>query len=114
VKTAEILRHLREAQGGDTGRSVAFRKALGRRFITHRGLWVDESFTDGLAVTSVRFGSAAYFRLIERRPEIVEALKLGTAVLIVTAPGQALVVGETGEQELSDGQIDGLFKAVAW
>ena len=48
---------------------------MGTRFCSYRGMWVDERFTAEAAVTSVKFGSEAYFRLIEKHPELVEALK---------------------------------------
>ena len=87
----------------------AFRKAAGTRFVQYRGLWDDERFQADAAIVSVKFGSDAYFRLLEKQPSLVEAFKLGTDVIAMTASGKALVVGSIGDEKLSDAQIDALF-----
>jgi hypothetical protein len=108
VDTAEALRRLRDAER-DEAKLVPSRKAAGTRFLAFRNLWVDERLTDAHAITTVKFGSAAYFRLIEKRPELVASLKLGMVVL-VTAPGKALAVAEAGDEKLTDEQIEALFR----
>jgi Ca-activated chloride channel family protein len=113
VDTAGYLRRLKEADSADdAGRRAAFRKAAGTRFYLYRDMWVDERFQADAAVTTVKFGSDAYFKLIEKRPELVEVLKIGKEVVYVTAPGRALVVAESGDETLTDAQFEELFKAV--
>lgn len=109
VDVSRRLRELKEAEkSGDA--AVAFRKAAGSRFFLYGGLWVDERFTPTAAVTTVKFGSEAYFRLAEKAPALVDALKLGTNVVYVTAEGKALVISDSGDEKLGDEQIDALFR----
>lgn len=120
VETARYLRRLKEAEGvsgagwaggaGD-GRLVApLRKAGSTRLVLHRGLWVDERFRAEDEVTAVRFGSPAYFALIAARPEVVEVLKASASLLLVTAPGKALLVAPSGAESLSEAEIAALFR----
>ena len=110
VDVASRLRELKEAEkSGNT--AAAFRKAAGNRFFLYGGNWVDDRFEAGAAVTTVKFGSDAYFALAERSAALREALKLGTNVIFSTAEGKVLVVGDAGEEKLSDAQIDAMFTA---
>jgi Ca-activated chloride channel family protein len=106
---ARKLRELKEVEQAGAPSNAAFRKAAGTRFVQYRGLWVDERFQADAAIVSVKFGSEAYFRLLEKRPELVDAFKLGTDVIVLTATGKVLVVGATGEEKLNDVQIDAMF-----
>lgn len=110
VESAAYLRRLREAERtAERGQVAACRRAGGVRFFEYRGMWVDERFEERHEVTMVRFGSAAYFRILERRPELIEKLKIAQAMVVVTSRDRALVVGESGAEELSEAAIDRLF-----
>jgi Ca-activated chloride channel family protein len=111
VDVACRLREMKEAERTGDRNSTGFQKAAGTRFIFYRGLWVDERFQADAAVVSVKFGSEAYFGLLEREPRLVDAFKLGTDVIVVTSPGHALVVGAVGEDKLTRAQIEQLFPA---
>jgi len=71
---------------------------------------VDERFEAGHAVTRLRFAGASYFRLLEKRPDLAEALRLGTSVIYVTASGKALVVDPGGAEEVSEEDLEALFR----
>ncbi|HUR38024.1 MAG TPA: VWA domain-containing protein, partial [Planctomycetota bacterium] len=109
VDVARRLREMKESEQAGAPSVAAFRKAAGTRFVQYRGLWVDERFPADAVVVTVKFGSEAYFRLIEKQPSLVEAFKLGTDVVVVTATGKALAVSSVGEEKLTDAQIDALF-----
>lgn len=109
VEAADYVRRLRESRDDGDTRIAKVRKTGGRKFYDYRGVWIDEKFDADQAVTTVKFGSVAYFKLIERRPELIETLKLGTAVIVVTAKGRALAVAESGVEALTDEAIDALF-----
>ncbi len=109
VDVARRLRELKEVEQAGAPSNAAFRKAAGTRFVQYRGLWVDERFQADAATVSVKFGSEAYFRLLEKQPALVDAFKLGTDVIYITTAGKALVVSAAGEEKLSDAQIDALF-----
>jgi hypothetical protein len=111
VEAARYLRSLRESDRADSGKIALFKKAGANRYFEYRGVWVDERFEEKHQVTCVKFGSAAYFKLIDQRPEIVEALKLGTSVMFVTAPGKSILVCGSGEETLSDAKLAELFES---
>lgn len=110
VDTSNYLRRLKETERLGRSAGVPFRRVEGRRYVHYRGLWVDDRFGEKVEVTSVRFASPAYFRLLELRPELARAFALGRAVLVVTGPGQAVVVGEEGVDEMEDAAIEALFR----
>ena len=108
VDAAQRLRRLKESE--QAGDKAFFKKAAATRFFFTRETWVDERFDVGQTVTRIKFGSAAYFRLLEKSPWIVDALKLGAQVVFVTAPGKAIAIDVTCEESLTDAQIEDLFK----
>jgi len=110
VDVARRLRELKESDRSGDPSAAGFRKASGTRFVLYRGLWVDERFPADAAVVSVKFGSEAYFRLLEKQPSLVEAFKLGTDVVVLTPSGRVLAVASAaGDEKMSDAQIDALF-----
>ena len=61
---------------------------------------------------AVRAQSPAYFRILERHPEMKEVYRLGNYVLWVTPGRTALVIDvRDGRDELSDAEINQLFAA---
>jgi Ca-activated chloride channel homolog len=51
--------------------------------------WVDTAFRESMEVTAIRFGSDAYFALLDR-PGIAEWLAIGPEIVIVTSDNSAL------------------------
>jgi hypothetical protein len=114
VDASVYLRKLRESDQAGEGRMAQFRRANNQRYVQYRGVWLDDRFEAEHQVTAVRFASAAYFRILELHPELVETFKLGTSVLAVTAAGKAVVVSmAAGEETLPDEKIEELFKPLA-
>ncbi|HYE98946.1 MAG TPA: hypothetical protein VEJ18_08545, partial [Planctomycetota bacterium] len=110
VDAANYLRRLKEAdKDGEGDRRATMRRAMKRRFFEVEGLWMDEAFEAAHATTVVKFGSAAYFKLLEARPELKEALRLGSQVVVVTRPGRALVVAHAGVETLTETEIKELL-----
>jgi hypothetical protein len=88
---AQRLRQLKQAeQAGEA--ATAFRKAAGTRFFLYNDMWVDEKFDAKADLTVIKFGSEAYFKLIEAAPHLIEALKLGTRVVVTTAEGNVVAI----------------------
>ena len=74
------------------------------------GVWIDEAFTARTRTVSVKAQSAAYFRILERQPQMKDVFRLGNHVLWIAPNGTALVVDTTaGKDNLSDREIDLLF-----
>jgi Ca-activated chloride channel homolog len=111
VETAAYLRRLKESDKDGVDRSlVRSRKSAGRTFYAMRDLWVDEAFEAVDATTIVKFGSAAYFRLLELRPELAEIFKVSPELVVRTSAGKALVITTSGGAEtLSDVELTALF-----
>jgi Ca-activated chloride channel family protein len=56
--------------------------------------------------------SAAYFRILERQPQVKDVFKLGNHLVWVAPNGTALVIDTNdGKDQLSDAEIDKLFVA---
>ncbi len=111
VDIAQKIKQLREAQGArDTRGRQAVQEKGGRRFVSYRGVWVDEKFDGSQRLVKVKWGSEAFFRLTRDRAEIRDAFALGQRVVVVTARGQAVAIdADEGAETLSDADLKTLF-----
>jgi Ca-activated chloride channel family protein len=91
----------------------ARRQAAGRTLLEVGGVWIDEGFEPKMKAKTVKAFSAAYFRLLERQPQLRELFRLGNYLVWVTPSGSALVIDrDDGREDLADAKIDELFKSV--
>src|SRR5262245_797927 len=91
---------------------TALRQVQGRNVMEVGGIWVDEGFTPKTKAVVVKAQSNAYFRILQKRPEVKDVFRLGNHLVWVTPSGTALVVDASeGKDELSDKDIDKLFVA---
>jgi len=88
------------------------RLAAGRTCVNINGLWADQGFDAAMKRVTVKAMSAAYFRMLERHPELKEVFQLGNQVVWVTPSGCALVISDKGAEKMSDKEIDALFTAM--
>jgi Ca-activated chloride channel homolog len=101
---------LNELRSQDRLSEVAARRAAGRTCRQVGGAWVDEAYEAKTPVVGVRAMSAAYFRMLEKHPELKEVFALGTRVVWVTPCGSALVIDPTaGKETMRDAEIEKLF-----
>jgi len=92
--------------------NTALRQVAGRNCLEFGGVWIDEAFNSKMPTLAVQAQSNAYFRLLERHPEIKPVLQLGNYLVWVTPNGKALVIdANDGKKELTDAEIDKLFVA---
>ena len=88
------------------------RQAAGRNCIKLRGVWVDDGFDPKLPVVKVKAQGAAYFRMLERQPQMREVFRLGNRVVWVTPNRNVLVIAPNdGKENMTDDEIDALFVA---
>ena len=74
------------------------------------GVWIDEGFTPKTPTLVVKAQSDAYFKLLERKPDLKDVLRLGNHLVWISPSGTALVIDLAGGKEkLSDKDIDSLF-----
>jgi len=87
------------------------REAAGRRCRQVNGGWIDTAFDSKTPTVKVKALSDAYFRLLERQPQLRNVFQLGNSLVWITPSGTALVIAPAeGSERLSDAEIDGLFK----
>ena len=91
---------------------TAQQNVAGRNCIEYGGLWIDEDFDAKMPAVIVKAMSPAYFRLLERQPQLKEVFKLGNQLVWVTPNRSALVIDTNdGKEKLNDAEIDRLFVA---
>lgn len=90
---------------------TAQRDLLGRACIEIGGIWVDMGYDVKKTKTvTVKAMSDAYFRLLEKHPELKEVFRMGTHLVWVTPSGTALLLDTcAGQETLTDDEIAGLF-----
>jgi Ca-activated chloride channel family protein len=92
----------------------AVRRVAGRNLLEIGGVWIDEGFTPKMKLVTVKAMSHAYFRILERHPEVRQVFQAGNYLVWVTPSNAALVIdANDGAQEMSDADIDRLFAAPA-
>jgi Ca-activated chloride channel family protein len=108
VELALQLKELRDQSQLD---ATAVKRVGGRNLRDVGGVWLDDTFDAKMTLVEVKALSAAYFRILERHPEMAQVFQLGKRVVWVTPSGAALVVAENGKDKLDDAEIDRLFVA---
>ena len=89
---------------------TAIRRVANRNCMELGGVWIDEAFTAKTAALSIRAQSEAYFRILERQPQMKEVFQLGNHVVWVAPNGTGLVIDTTdGKERISDQEIEMLF-----
>jgi Ca-activated chloride channel family protein len=91
---------------------TAQRRAANRNLLEYGGVWIDEDFDAKMPTVVVKAQSKAYFRILERQPQVKEVYKLGNQLVWVTPNRSALIIDTNdGKEKLSDDEIDKLFAA---
>src|SRR5262249_34830483 len=82
----------------------------GRRMLEIDGVWIDDGLDAKMPTVTVKALSEAYFRLLERQPQLKELFQLGTRLVWVAPSGTVLIVDpERGQEKVIDEQVDKLF-----
>jgi Ca-activated chloride channel family protein len=88
----------------------ALRAVAGRNCLEVGGVWIDEGFNSKTPTLVVKAQSDAYFRLLEKHPELKDVFRLGNHLVWVAPSGTALVIdARNGKDKLTDAEIDQLF-----
>lgn len=89
---------------------IGEKKAAGRDLQLIAGLWIDKGFKDKTDALVIKAQSKAYFRLLEKHPELKDVFRLGNHVIWIAPSGTALVIDTSdGKEELKDEEIEKLF-----
>lgn len=89
---------------------TAYRNIANRNCMEIGGVWIDEGFNEKTKTVVVKAQSDAYFRLLEKRPELKELFQLGNYLVWIAPNGEALVIdAHHGQEKIDDEQITALF-----
>ena len=84
----------------------------GRNCLELGGLWIDEGFTADMKTVVVKAQSDAYFKILEKKPEMKDLFRLGNHLVFVTPSQTALVIDTNdGKDKLTDDEVATLFTA---
>src|SRR5262249_31926843 len=90
----------------------AVRNVQDRNLMEIGGVWIDEGLTPKMKMVTVKAMSKAYFRILERHPNMKRVFQLGNYLVWVTPSQDALVIDTgAGADEMSDADIDRRFVA---
>jgi Ca-activated chloride channel family protein len=90
----------------------AVRNVLGRNCLEVGGVWIDNGFTAKTEAVVVKALSDAYFRILEKHPEVKRVFQLGNHLVWIAPSGKALVIdAANGKEKLTDAEIASLFVA---
>ena len=89
---------------------TASRNVQNRNVVELGGVWIDDGFTAKMETVTVKAQSDAYFKILERHPEVKDVYALGNYVIWVTPSGKALIIDRNaGREELPNADVDALF-----
>ncbi len=126
AQAAFNYRKLHEVQNGKLGvdfavqnNALRFQNQMVRtasRFVQNRnvievgGVWIDDAFNAKLETVTIKAQSEAYFKLLDRHPEVKDVYALGNYLIWVTPSGRALIVDQNhGLETMQNAAIDALF-----
>jgi len=103
VHAAQNLQYLRNASQTGAGDQTTYRNVARRTFYNYGVWWLDSAWEKDLQIVQVKAFSAAYFELLQLRPDLAQYLSLGSQVKLRL--GQVgLVVAPEGDEALNDTQ----------
>lgn len=91
--------------------ATAIKNVGNRNCMEVGGVWIDDKFTAKTKTVTVKAQSEAYFRILERHPQMKDVFQLGNHVVWISPSGIGLVIDTTGgDEKIADVEIDKLFK----
>lgn len=89
---------------------TAIKQISGRSMIEVGGVWIDEGFQKSMPTMIIKAQSDAYFRLLEKQPQLRKLFGLGNYLIWVTPGNIALVIDtQEGKNTISDKEIEQMF-----
>lgn len=72
-------------------------------------VWIDSDYVEGENTVKLVFGSEAYFKLLEARPELGRYLSLGDRMIVCLDGGICLEIGTEGINSADDAKLERLL-----
>jgi Ca-activated chloride channel family protein len=89
---------------------TANRQVQGRNVLEVGGVWIDEGYNAKTRAITVKAQSDAYFRILEKHPEMKEVFRLGNYLVWMSPSGTALIIDQNnGQDSIKDAEIEALF-----
>lgn len=99
IRMSKKAAYLQKSRGEYQIQQMSVTKNINRRnFYKIGGVWVDSKYKKDMAKIKIRYGSKAYFKLLEIMPELKDYLALGTN-LILTVNEKALCIEDVEKME---------------
>ncbi len=99
------LRDWKQADAaGAAPQATTMRRVGGKTFVRLGSAFVDTEYEEDLEELKIKWGSDAYFNLLEARPELAAYLALGEQVVVVMEQ-TALIVSDEGAEDMTAQQI---------
>lgn len=110
VLFAQRLRDFKEAKDLES-QVQSVRHLEGRTFLKIGGTWIDQEYLDAKdpKVVEIKYASEAYFALIRAEKKLAKFLALGEH-LVVKCGKVYLLIGDKGQETLSEKEIEELLK----
>ncbi len=87
----------------------AVRHVGSRAFVLWNGVWTETSVKQGMETIKIKYAGAAYFKLLDAKPEWKEIFLLGDKVAFVVG-NKCLAIGDEGAEDLAAEQISELTR----
>ncbi len=84
--------------------------ASDRVFVWQSGRWVDSTYDSSMKTMQIGYATQSYFDLLALRPNLKDAMSLGTEIVIVVAEDKAVVIGLDIDDEPSKSKIKKFLK----
>lgn len=99
-----------KVQAVEQEESVGLRRVGERLFHRDGEAWMQTTYSKGLPLLEVKWGSTAYFELVRLRPDLGPTLALGRKLTLLLTSKRALRVGDTGKTALTAADRQALGK----
>ncbi len=112
IKMSKKAGHMRQSASEYQITQSAVTKNINRRNFYKIGeIWTDSEYKEDMPKIKIRYGSDAYFKLIELKPELRDYLALGTN-LILTVNGKVIIIEdvEKMDDEVKVSELEKLLK----
>ncbi|MBL8799101.1 MAG: VWA domain-containing protein [Planctomycetia bacterium] len=96
----------------DRLQQTAQKRAGNRNCLDIGGVWIDDAYDVKMPQVVVKAMSDAYFKILEKQPQMKEVFRLGNFLIYVTPSGTALLIdANNGQDTLTDDEVAKLFVA---
>jgi Ca-activated chloride channel family protein len=107
VEASRRVRDLKDKTVAESDVEVT-RSIEGRTFRREANRWIEQGIDVKAKQVKIKYGSDAYFRLVAAKKEWARYLSLGREVTFRTGKGTVVIIGETGDDKLTDAELKSL------